>query len=157
MIGSTVAVLLASDGHCACLWAGDSRIYLYRNRQLKLLTRDHSQSEELRSRGLAVPEDIYQRVRHVVTRAVGALDTLDLDQTVVEVNDGDVFLLCSDGLSNAVSEQAIRSALLPGNCQRASEALVDMALERGGHDNISAVVVRAEDLYADQTIFNPAL
>jgi protein phosphatase len=73
------------------------------------------------------------------------------------VQDGDVFLLCSDGLSNAVSETAIRSALLPGNCQRASETLVDLALEEGGHDNISAVVVRAEDLCGEQTLFNPGL
>jgi protein phosphatase len=157
MIGSTVVVLLARDGCCACLWAGDSRIYLYRNRQLRLLTRDHSQWEELKSRGLDLADDVYQRARHVLTRAVGALDTLDLDEATVEVHDGDVFLLCSDGLSNAVSEMAIRSALLPGNCQRASETLVEMALEGGGHDNISAVVVRAEDLCGDQTMLNPSL
>jgi protein phosphatase len=93
-----------------------------------------------------------------VTRAVGAVDTLDLDEEIVEVTDGDIFLLCSDGLSNAVSEQEIGSTLLPGNCPRASNALVELALKRGGRDNISAVVVRAEDLRSgDRTMFNPAL
>lgn len=158
LIGTTVVVLLACDGYCALLWAGDSRIYLYRDGQLKLLTRDHSQAEELKSRGLAVSGDAaHDRARHGVTRAVGAVDTLTLDEAIVEVIDGDIFLLCSDGLTNEVSEQAIGSALLPGNCRRASEGLIEMALNGSGRDNVSVVVVRAEDLGADKTMFNPAL
>jgi protein phosphatase len=158
MIGSTVALLLAHDGRCAYLWAGDSRIYLYRNGRLKLLTRDHNQLEELRARGVDIADGaIDHRLLRGITRAVGAMDTLDPEEGVVELNDGDVFLLCSDGLSNAVSEQEIMSALLPGNCQRAASKLIDIALERGGRDNISAVVVHAEDVQADKTLFNPAL
>lgn len=158
VIGSTVVVLLACDGYCACLWAGDSRVYLYRNGRLRQLTRDHSQWEELKAHGhLIVDDEIRQYARHAVTRAVGALDTLDLDEAVVEVVDGDIFLLCSDGLTNTVSEREIRNALLPGNCRRASEALVELALQGGGPDNISAVVVRAEDLNGDRTMLNPAL
>lgn len=158
MIGSTVVVLLACYGYCACLWAGDSRVYLYRNGRLRQLTRDHSQWEELRSHAHLIADDELRRyARHAVTRAVGAVDTLDLDEVIVEVTDGDIFLLCSDGLTNAVTEQEIRNALLPGNCRRASEALVELALKGGGPDNISAVVVRAEDLNGDKTMFNPAL
>jgi len=158
LIGTTVVVLLACDGYCACLWAGDSRIYLYRNGRLRLLTRDHSQAEELKSRGADVADDAtYYGAGHGVTRAVGALGTLNVDEVRVEVVDGDVFLLCSDGLTNEVSEQAIGSALLPGHCRRASETLIEMALNASGRDNVSAVVVRAEDLYADRTMFNPAL
>ena len=158
-IGSTVAVLLAYEGHCGYLWAGDSRIYLCRNGRLNLLTRDHSQLEKLKSQGQLNAEDaINHPAQNMITRAVGALDTLDLDEDTMEVNDEDVFLLCSDGLSNEVSEQEIRSALVPGKCRQASEALVNMALQRGGRDNISAVVVRAEDLYSsDKTMLNPAL
>lgn len=157
MIGTTVVVLLACEGYCACLWAGDSRVYLYRNGRLRQLTRDHSQWEELKAHGHLMDDELRQYARNAVTRAVGAVDTLDLDEAIVEVTDGDVFLLCSDGLSNAVTEQEIGNALLPGNCQRASEVLVEMALKRGGSDNISAVVVRAEDLNGDSTLFNPAL
>jgi protein phosphatase len=159
MIGSTVVALLAHDRYCACLWAGDSRIYLYRNGRLRLLTRDHTHAEELKSRGVVATEDVLHRaVRHGITRAVGAVDRLDLDAEIVEVIDGDIFLLCSDGLSNAASTQEIVSALLPGNCRRAADTLIEVALERGGHDNISAVVVCAEDLdSSDRTMFNPAL
>jgi len=158
-IGSTVAVLLAWDRHCACLWAGDSRIYRYRNGRLKLLTRDHSQIEERRARGELTSEEAIRRTAHnIITRAVGAVDTLNLDEEIVEVADGDTFLLCSDGLSNDVSEQEMRTALAPGDCHQASEALVDLALTRGGRDNISAVVVRGEDPFGgDKTLFNPAL
>lgn len=158
-IGSTVVVLLACDRYCGYLWAGDSRIYLYRNGRLRLLTRDHSTVEELKSRGHLTAEDaVHHPAQNLITRAVGAVDTLELDEEIVEVHDGDIFLLCSDGLSNEVSEQEISSALTPGSCRQASEALVDMALKRGGRDNISAVVVRAEDLYtSDKTLLNPAL
>ena len=158
-IGSTVAVLLAHERYCAYLWAGDSRIYLCRGGRLALLTRDHSVLEELKARG-AVPADSgVRRAAHSrITRAVGVVDELELDGDVVEVEDGDVFLLCSDGLSNELSEQEMTDALLPGNCRQASEVLVDAALKAGGHDNISAVVVRAEDLDSgDRTLFNPAV
>ena len=158
-IGSTVAVLLACEGSCAYLWAGDSRIYLYRRGRLTQLTRDHSLLEELRARGAAPSGGGARRAAHsTITRAVGATDELELDGDVVEVEDGDVFLLCSDGLSNELSEQEMTDALLPGNCGQASDALVDAALKAGGHDNISAVVVRAEDLDSgDRTLFNPAV
>jgi protein phosphatase len=158
-IGSTVAVLLAWNGHCACLWAGDSRIYLYRNGTLSLLTRDHTQIEQLKARGeLTSEEAVGHPARNVITRAVGAVDRLKLDELIVEVDDGDVFLLCSDGLSNEVSDQDIRRVLASGDCLQASEALVALALERGGRDNISAVVVRSEDPCGeDKTLFNPDL
>lgn len=159
IIGSTVVVLLAYDRYCAYLWAGDSRIYRYRNGLLTRLTRDHSQIEELKAIGNPALENaISQSVRNMITRAVGAADTLDIDEETIDVNDGDIFLLCSDGVSNEVSEQEMCSVLAPGNCRHASEALVDIALERGGHDNISAVVVRADDLGStDKTVLNPAL
>jgi protein phosphatase len=69
-----------------------------------------------------------------------------------------MFLLCSDGLSNAVSEDEMCSALAPGDCEHASETLIGMALYRGGRDNISAVVVRADDFHRNEmTALNPAL
>lgn len=158
-IGSTVAVLLAWDRHCACLWAGDSRIYLFRSGKLRLLTRDHTQVEQLKARGeLTAEEAVHHPAHNVITRAVGALDTLNVDERTIEVDDGDVFLLCSDGLSNDVSEQEMCAALASGSCLQASEAVVDVALKRGGRDNITAVVVRGEDaMGGDKTLFNPAL
>jgi protein phosphatase len=158
-IGSTVVVLLACDRHCRYLWAGDSRIYLYRSGRLKRLTRDHSLLEELKSRGHVISADaLPAAAQHGITRAVGAADILNLDEDIEAIIDGDIFLLCSDGLTNEVSEEEIGRALLAGTCRQSSEALVEMALERGGRDNISAVVVRAEDVFSsEKTLFNPAL
>lgn len=159
VIGTTIAVLLASQRHCACLWAGDSRIYLYRAGRLRQLTRDHSQLEAVLSRHVARSDDTLDRPpANLITRALGGADTLELDDNTIEVVDGDVFLLCSDGLSNEVSALAIEQALLPGNCRLASETLLAQALERGGRDNITAVVVRAEDLCSpDRTVMHPVL
>lgn len=158
IIGSTVVVLLARDRYCACLWAGDSRLYLYRNGQLKQLTRDHSQLEELKSRGdLSLADPANYPPRNMITRAVGAVDTLDLDNETLGVHDNDMFLLCSDGLSNDVSEQEMCGTLVSGNCRQAAQALIEMALRHGGRDNISALVVRAEDPdCTDKTALNPA-
>jgi protein phosphatase len=147
VIGSTVVALFAGEDRCACLWAGDSRLYLHRKGRLALLTRDHSQSGEL-----------LQRTGHFVTRAVGAADALDLDETVIHVEDGDMFLLCSDGLTNEVDEDEIALTLAGGDCRRAADMLVDLALAHGGRDNVSVVVVRADDMEsADRTAWNPAI
>lgn len=158
-IGSTVVLLVAGERCCGYLWAGDSRIYLCRHGRLHQLTRDHSHVEELKARGhLTAEEALHHPAQHLITRAVGAMDTLDLDQDTVDLDDGDTFLLCSDGLSNEVTEQEILTELAPGDCQQAAQRLVDLALSRGGRDNISAVVVHAEDLgCADKTQVNPTL
>ena len=159
VIGTTIVALVASGRHCAFLWAGDSRIYLYRAGRLKPLTRDHSQVEEVRSRRhSSADETLHRPPANLITRALGAADTLEIDGSTVEVVDGDIFLLCSDGLSNEVSELAIEQALLPGNCRQACQALLDLALHGGGRDNITAVVVRAEDLDSpDRTAMHPVL
>lgn len=159
IIGSTVVVLLAYEHHCTYLWAGDSRIYLYRNGRLRQLTRDHSQLEALKSSGMLGADEARQStVRNLITRAVGAADTLELEEEIIEVMDGDMFLLCSDGLSNEVDEQQMASVLSAGNCRQASQTLMDMALAHGGRDNISVIVIRADDVYGtDKTVLNPSL
>ena len=157
VMGSTVVVLLACGREVAYLWAGDSRIYLYRNARLQQLTRDHSQVEELKSRNPALASEALAPMTNLITRAVGAADTLDLDQGTLEIRDGDMFLLCSDGLSNPVDEHGMMAALLAGDCQQAVETLIAQALANGGRDNIAVVVVRADDVYSDKTMLNPAL
>lgn len=158
VMGSTVVVMLACGREVVCLWAGDSRIYLYRNARLQQLTRDHSQAEELKARGLAPGgAEPASAMANMITRAVGATDGLELEQTTLEARDGDMFLLCSDGLSNPVDEQAIMGALAPGDCAQAAQALIEMALANGGRDNITVVVVRADDVSVDKTMVNPAL
>jgi protein phosphatase len=154
LIGTTIAALLAAGSHCSCLWAGDSRIYLYRAGRLRQLTRDHSHLEAARSRHISRSDNTLERPRaNLITRALGAEDTLEIDRMTIELRDGDIFLLCTDGLSNEVSDLSIKQALLPGICSLACDALVDMALDRAARDNITAVVARAEDLRSpDRTI-----
>ncbi|QOL48517.1 PP2C family protein-serine/threonine phosphatase [Massilia litorea] len=155
VIGSTVAALLAVGDEAACLWAGDSRIYLFRHGRLQQLTRDHSQFEALRARGAEMAQAAASP--NMITRAVGAADTVAFDVTTLAARDGDIFLLCSDGLSTPVEEAAIAAALAPGDCERAAQDLVAQALANGGRDNVTVVVARADDLSGDKTIVNPAL
>ena len=159
IIGSTVVVLIACGAHCAYLWAGDSRLYRLRDRQLQQLTRDHSQIEELKARADYLPDEVIaQSSRNLITRAVGAMDELETEHETIAVQDGDMFLLCSDGLSNEVSDDQMKNVLLAGNCKQAAQTLVELALQNGARDNVTVVVVHAEDTHsAEKTLLNPAI
>ncbi len=160
-IGSTVAACLASDRRCALLWAGDSRVYLYRDARLRQITHDHTQVEVLREQGYLSAEEARQHpAHHLITRAVGAAPWLEIDETRIDVGDGDLLLICSDGLTNEVDDASIALALTQaaGDCDEAARVLIDLALSRGARDNVSVVVLRASDPSADdRTLFNPSL
>jgi len=159
VMGSTVVALLACGSETACLWAGDSRAYLFRDGRLQQLTRDHSLAEERRSRGAgaSAAASAAATAANMITRAVGAADTIEPDLATLAARDGDMFLLCSDGLSNMVDAQAITDALAPGDCARAAQELIALALANGGRDNITVVAVRVDDVSGDKTMLNPAL
>jgi protein phosphatase/serine/threonine-protein phosphatase Stp1 len=144
MIASTLVVLLARDGHFACLWAGDSRIYLLRGGQLVQVTRDHSLVQELVDAGAIKPEDAEGHPRaNVITRAVGAdCDPLELDKISDRLIAGDRFLLCSDGLTKTMSDADI-GVLLGTEQGSPSDLLLGAALERQATDNVTAVTVQA--------------
>jgi protein phosphatase len=154
VMGSTVVALLACGAEAACLWAGDSRVYLYRGGRLQQLTRDHSQAEERKARGGGANAAV---ATNMITRAVGAADAIEPDLATLEARDGDMFLLCSDGLSNPVDALEIADALAPGDCARAAQELIALALANGGRDNVTVVVVRVDDVSGDKTMLNPAL
>lgn len=141
-IGSTVALLACVLRDAACVWAGDSRVYRLRAGRLVCLTRDHSEVEELIERGLL---DRRSAASHpsanVVTRAVGATARLDLECRAEEPQAGDRYLLCTDGLYREIEEADIARLLGGGTCARACAALCRAALQAGGHDNLTAVVV----------------
>lgn len=158
-IGSTAAVLLAGDARGLCLWAGDSRIYLYRDGTLQQLTRDHSHVEELVSHGLLSPDEARRHpARNLITRAVGVADQFGMDEVELQVLHGDIFLLCSDGLSNEAGDEEIAALLAGNDLCAATRQLVQCALAHGGRDNISVVTVRAiSPEHDDSTALNPAL
>lgn len=147
-IGSTVVVLAAYEGQCACLWVGDSRIYRLRAGQLQQLTRDHSHVQELVDQGLIAPEEAHRHpLSNVITRAVGSSDELLVDQVDQPLQAGDMFLLCSDGLNKTVSDEEIARLLAHSdhNCQEAVKAFIHLALMRDASDNVTTVVVNISE------------
>lgn len=145
VVGSTVAILVGFGDQCTCLWAGDSRVYLLREGRLRQVTRDHSQVEELISLGLLDREEAESHpAGNVITRAVGAADSLAVDMVSHEFRDGDIYLICSDGLNKVVSDHEIGEVLRQGTCTTAAQTLIDRALYHGAKDNVTAVVVQVE-------------
>lgn len=145
VVGSTVALLFSFGSQVSCLWAGDSRIYALRDGQLRQLTRDHSKVEELVSLGLVDRDDADTHpVGNVITRAVGAAESLAVDVVSHELRPGDRFLLCSDGLNKTVSDAEIGDILQRCGCAEAPKALLYRALDNGARDNVTAVVVHID-------------
>ena len=145
-MGSTIVALLVQGERYAILWVGDSRAYLLRDGDFGQLTRDHTQVQEMVDRGILSPQDaIGHPMGHILSRAVGVRDEVDVDQVTGEILPGDVLLLCSDGLHGYVDEHDIARLLARGSPERASEQLVDLTLANGAPDNVTVVAVWASD------------
>lgn len=144
VIGSTVAVLLISEGHYACLWAGDSRLYLARRDTIVQISHDHTEVEELLASGAVSAEEAKTWPNNVITRAVGVQDNPELEIVTGAFEQSDVFVLCSDGLTKHVSDNEILKCVTTRDAQSSCGELIDLALERGGLDNVTVVVVRAK-------------
>jgi serine/threonine protein phosphatase PrpC len=143
-IGTTAVVLAADQERFSCLWVGDSRGYLVRGGALHPLTRDHSLVQELVDAGLwPASEAASHPDAHVIRRAVGAEDELDIDAKEGELEPGDIFLLASDGLTRLVSDEEILACLEARGLEAAADWLIDCSLERGAPDNVSLILVRA--------------
>lgn len=144
-MGSTLVALMIRGRVGVCIWAGDSRLYRLRNHQLTQISRDHSHVQELLDMGAISPEEAANHPNaNIITRAIGVEDEGFVDITVFNTQIGDTFLLCSDGLYNAVNEERIATILTGRDAQQAAEALVDASLENGAPDNVSVVVVKGE-------------
>ncbi|MGU3340934.1 PP2C family protein-serine/threonine phosphatase [Methylobacterium mesophilicum] len=143
VIGSTVAVLLVFGRDYACVWSGDSRIYRIRDGAIEQLTRDHTEGRDLFERGIltAAEMEAWPR-RHVLTRAVGVHELPGMELEQGAVLPGDVFVICSDGLTGHVGDRDILQAAGTSAPQRACDALLDLTLERGATDNVTVIVIR---------------
>lgn len=143
LIGTTIAVLLAHERHFACVWSGDSRIYLVRDGAIALQSRDHTEVQELVAEGKLSPVEARSWPRrNVVTRAIGVTTDPELEIKDGVLQAGDTFVLCSDGLTAHVDDGEIRDHVSNGGAQRACDALVELTLARGAADNVTVVVVR---------------
>jgi PPM family protein phosphatase len=141
-MGTTMTVALVEDGYVAIGHVGDSRAYLIRDRRLEQLTEDHSLVAELVRSGKLSPEEAEGHPqRSVITRALGTDPDVDVDTFSVETKPGDLFLLCSDGLTAMVDDETILREVERnrGDLTAASKALVKAANKGGGDDNITVV------------------
>ncbi|USU13728.1 protein phosphatase 2C domain-containing protein [Sphingomonadaceae bacterium OTU29THOMA1] len=146
-MGSTVVVLLVQGDRFAALWVGDSRAYLLRDAMLVPLTRDHSQVQEMVDRGLIAPEEAANHPRgHVLARAIGVGARIAVDVVADTVEAGDRFLLCSDGLSGQVPDSGLATIMAAPGQSVAIEALIARALAAGAPDNVTAILVWAQEI-----------
>ena len=143
-MGTTLTAALLRDDEVALGHVGDSRAYVLRNGKLKRLTKDHSLVEELRRQGRLTEEQAEEHPqRSIITRALGPEPSVNVDTMTFPARDGDVFLLCSDGLTTMVSDEEIREILVRSKTLRSAvNRLVDAANRGGGRDNITAVAFR---------------
>ena len=144
-MGTTLTTALLADDRLDVVHVGDSRAYLWRDGELRQLTEDHSVVAELVRRGSLSAEDAENHPhRNVITRALGAEPEVVADTVSEPLRDGDVVLLCSDGLSSYVPERDIAAALAAaGSLREAAAALVERANAAGGTDNVTVVLARA--------------
>jgi PPM family protein phosphatase len=141
-MGCTAELIAFSDDNFVIGHLGDSRIYRIRNGQLKQLTKDHSLVQDQIDQGLISPEEARSHsLRNVITRAVGIEKSFELDMLRGKTTSGDLFLLCSDGLTDMVDDNLIRKVLSsPIDLSQKTEKLVEMANSAGGRDNITVVL-----------------
>ncbi len=145
-MGTTLVVAIFSPSHLVLGHVGDSRCYRLRAGQLQQITRDHSLLQEQLDAGLITPEQaLYATHKNLVTRAVGVEDTVMVEINVHDVQPGDLYLLCSDGLTDMLDDNEI-GFLIQGQAslEAASLALIDAANQAGGRDNISVILARFE-------------
>jgi protein phosphatase len=148
-MGTTVAAVWVENDAAYVAHVGDSRVYRLRGAAFEQVTADHSLVNDYLSRGIMTPDEAATHpMKHVLIRALGTAPTVSVDVRRLPLEAGDLFLLCSDGLSNVVPAEELAAILskpdgphLDGHCQ----ALIDAANRHGGLDNITAVLVFAGD------------
>ena len=145
MTATTVVLLLAHGWHYTCIWAGDSRGYLLRDGKMEQITHDHSEVQELLDAGALTPDEAERYPRaNVITRALGISAEVDLDRVAGRLQAGDRFLICTDGLTKMVTETQIAAVLAEEDPSRSPQLLMQMALDAGGLDNVTVVVVQCD-------------
>jgi serine/threonine protein phosphatase PrpC len=152
-MGTTLTAALLDDEELSLAHVGDSRAYRFRDGELKLLTADHSLVEELRRQGRLTDEQAEDHPqRSIITRALGPEPQVDVDTMTYRAKPGDVYLLCSDGLTTMVKEERLAAVLrMAPNLQAAVDRLIAEANEAGGRDNITVVAFRLDEAGAPVT------
>ena len=155
-MGTTVVAALFYDNRVATGHVGDSRLYRLRGESLELITRDHSLlQEQIDSGVISIEQARHSQNRNLVTRAVGIDAEVMPEIHVHEVLPGDIYLLCSDGLNDMVEDDDIQSIVyaMQGNLALAAEQLIQTANDNGGRDNVSVILVKVKQAFAQPSSF----
>jgi len=150
-MGTTIVAGLFYDNRVAVAHVGDSRMYRLRGEIFEAITRDHSLLQEQIDGGIISKEDArLSKNKNLVTRAVGIDDEVAVETNIYEVQIGDVYLLCSDGLNDMVEDEDIGGTLqmLQANLPLAAGQLIEMANDNGGRDNVSVILVKVNGDFA---------
>ena len=140
-MGTTLTVIWEDKNRILLGHVGDSRAYLLRDQKLRQVSQDHSMVAEMVRDGLITEEEARRHpYRNIITRALGTDETVDVDVTEIEKRAGDIYLICSDGLSEYVREEQMRQLLLEHGLEEAADLMLNLALKGGGRDNISLVI-----------------
>ena len=140
-MGTTLSVLWLGENYAYIAHVGDSRIYRLREGSLTQITQDHSLVEELVRAGLITREQARTHPRrNIITRALGTHGENEPDLLVTDVQDGDVFLLCTDGLTGMVPDDEIERTLRDCGIEAAADRLLALALDAGGRDNVTLIL-----------------
>lgn len=141
-MGTTVVAATCLGRYLQVANVGDSRLYVV-NEQIRQITRDHSKVEELVRVGVIDREAARNHPdKNIITRAIGASDTVEADFFTVELEEGDIVLMCSDGLTNMLEDEEIRKILRdPGELENKARGLVEAANAHGGKDNIAVILI----------------
>jgi type VI secretion system protein ImpM len=144
IIGTTVVVMLAVAERCAVIWAGDSRLYCFREGKLAQLTSDHSLANSLSHQEAFLSDKVKRKKNdHIVTRALGVKPKISFDSFTFKAQADDLYLLCSDGLIKEVRHREITASMQQGECRAIAQELIRRSLDRGARDNVTVVVSKA--------------
>ncbi len=146
-MGTTLVVAVFRDDTLVLGHVGDSRCYRMRAGKLEQISRDHSLLQEQMDAGLVTPEQaLYSNIRNLVTRALGVEEVVMLEVNEYPVELGDIYLMCSDGLSDMVQDPAIAKIVrADGSLEHKAQMLIDLANDNGGRDNISVLMVEVHE------------
>ncbi|MEN6326433.1 MAG: Stp1/IreP family PP2C-type Ser/Thr phosphatase [Syntrophomonas sp.] len=142
-MGTTVTAVAFIDDQMVVAHVGDSSLFLIHNNSIAKITRDHTLAEKMVTDGLLQVEELRRNAyNHILTRAVGTTENIVIDIFVREIAGGDIILLCTDGLTDLLEEQDIKRIVAAQNdLNQAAQDLINLALTRGGHDNITTVLI----------------
>lgn len=144
IMGSTITILHTVGSYAVFLWVGDSRVYRLRNQKLSQITRDHSESERLTAEGISKEEIDQYPYADALSKAVGGEPNIEIETITSQIQEDDIFVLCSDGLYKELTDTDIEAIANENHqdVQKISEVLFHLALNREGKDNITVLTIK---------------